>query len=150
VESFINPPNFANIRLGLSNIVIMYSLFYMGRKDALLLAVTKSVFVLLTRGFMAGILSFCGGALSLGLMVLLLIIFKEKISYLLLSIFGAIGHNIGQIVMAAILLKNYYFLYYLPVMVVSGILCGILTGVLLKYTMPYLKMINGGSFEKEF
>jgi len=69
-------------------------------------------------------------------------LFKEKISLFLLSAFGGLTHNVGQIAMAAILLKNTYLFYYLPVMVIAGIACGMLTGVSLKYTMPYLQRLD--------
>ena len=60
------------IKLGLSNIVVMYALLGLGRKQAAALAVLKALFAFLTRGFTAGALSFLGGACSLAVMCLLL------------------------------------------------------------------------------
>ena len=58
------------IKLGLSNIVVMYALLGLGRKQAAALAVLKALFAFLTRGFTAGALSFLGGACSLAVMML--------------------------------------------------------------------------------
>ena len=144
VEATLTPSNPANIRMGLSNVVIMYSLFYMGRKDALFLAMLKALFALLARGVTAGLMSFSGGLCSIIVMIIFDAVFKDKISFLLLSISGAVFHNIGQIIMAGFILNSHYIYYYLPVMIGTGCGCGILTGVLLKVTMPYLNRIEKG------
>ena len=52
------------IKLGLSNIVVMYALLFLRTRTALLLVVLKALFAFLTRGATAGFLSLCGGALS--------------------------------------------------------------------------------------
>ena len=61
------------IKLGLSNIVVMYALLFLRTRTALLLVVLKALFAFLTRGATAGFLSLCGGALSLAVMLVLLI-----------------------------------------------------------------------------
>ncbi|MCL2580674.1 MAG: Gx transporter family protein, partial [Oscillospiraceae bacterium] len=62
------PPN---MRLGLSNVVTMYAIFFVGYKQAFLLAVLKSMFVMSIRGGIAGVLSFSGGMLAvLGIVLL--------------------------------------------------------------------------------
>lgn len=129
------PPS---VRLGVSNVVTMYALFFIGNSAAFTLAMLKSLFVLFTRGGIAGLLSFCGGILSICVLVLLTAIFKDRISYLLLSIFGAISHNIGQIAAASVVLHSNIMLYYLPALLVSGVLLGTVTGILLRVAMPAL------------
>ena len=52
------------IKLGLSNIVVMYALLFLRTRTALLLVLLKALFAFLTRGATAGFLSLCGGALS--------------------------------------------------------------------------------------
>ena len=52
------------MKLGLANIVVMYALFFMGPKQALVLDVLKALFVFLVSGFTAGFLSLCGGLLA--------------------------------------------------------------------------------------
>ena len=132
------PPS---VKLGLSNIVTMYCVFFVGKKEAVLLAVLKSCFVFLIRGAMAGGLSLCGGLLSLAVILLLDRTFKQKISYTILSISGAISHNIGQLLAVSVILNSNFIFYYLPVLLVSGIVMGIITGTLLKVVMPVFNNI---------
>jgi len=124
------------VRFGLSNVVTMYALFFMGRRQAILLSALKSMFVMLTRGGIAGLLSICGGLLSILGIIALLFLFREKVSYLALSISGAILHNIGQITIAAVILGSGLVFFYLPVLIVSGMIMGAVTGTLLRVIMP--------------
>ena len=96
-------------KLWLSNIFTMYILFFLGAKPAVALAVMLC----------------CRRLFSLG----------ERLT----SIAGAIAHNVGQLAMAGLLLRSVFAFYYLPVMILSGILMGMLTGLLLRFVMPYLR-----------
>lgn len=133
------------VKLGLSHIIIMYCLFVIGSPSALLLAILKSLFVFLTRGLIAGLLSALGGLFSLLIMSLLVRLHK-KLSYTFLSIIGAISHNIGQLIGASLLISHSVLLYYLPVLLISGLIMGLITGTLLRVVMPALHRINGGMF----
>jgi len=126
------------IRIGLTNIVVMYSLFFINKPTALLLVVLKSIFVLVTRGGIAGLLSLSGGVVAFLVMVLLIVIFKDKISILILSIAGAIAHNVAQLMGASLLLHQNLVLVYLPILLVSGIIVGTITSSLLRVTSPLI------------
>lgn len=127
------------VKLGLSNIVTIYCIFFTDTKSALGISSLKSVFVLLTRGISAGILSFSGGILS----VIMMSLFKRKNPrYLILSIIGAISHNIGQLLVSAVLFKTTSIFYYLPVLVISGVVMGSVTATLMKVLIPALKRIS--------
>ncbi len=128
------------VKLGLSNIVTMYAVFFLGLGQALLIAVLKSLFVLLTRGPTGAFLSVLGGLLSVCVMVLLAKI--PHFSRLFISIGGAVSHNLGQLLGAVLLLRSGYALYYAPVLILSGIGMGLLTGVLLRFVMPGLQMLH--------
>ncbi|XOQ43889.1 MAG: Putative membrane protein [Clostridium sp.] len=130
------------IKLGLSNIVVMYSLFFLHKKDALLLAVLKSLFVFLTRGPIAALLSFSGGMLSILAMILCMVIFGEKISYLMISIVGAVFHNFGQITAVSLLYTNLLLWTYFPVLLISAFIAGAATSTLLRVTLPALKRLG--------
>jgi len=138
------PPQFG--RLGLSNVIVMYSLFFMGKKEAALLLFLKSLFALMMRGPFAALLSLTGGMLSVVLIILLLILFKNKISYIALSVVGAVGHNMGQLIIASLILQNMLlFLIYLPVLLIAGAVLGTVTGILLKILIPmFNKVYTGG------
>lgn len=132
------------VKLGLSNIVTMYCVFFISRASAVTLNVLKSLFVLLTRGWLAGALSLCGGLMSVGAVLLLLLFWKDKASYAAVSVTGACAHNLGQYAAVSVLLRANYFTYYLPVLLVSGIIMGLVTGTLLKVVLPALRKIDGG------
>lgn len=144
------PPN---VKLGLSNIVTMYCLFFLGKSNAATLAVLKSGFVLLMRGPVAGLLSITGGLLSIMAIILLLFLFGTRLSYVMTSIFGAITHNVGQIIAVSLIMGTGMIFYYLPVLIVSGIIMGIVTGTMLKILLPvfnntYKTMTNTNSNER--
>lgn len=124
------------IKPGLSNIITMYALFFLGRRPALLLAVLKSLFVMLTRGATAGFLSLSGGLLSIAVIIVLMVIGRGKISYLILSVTGAIFHNLGQFIVASFLLKTNLVFASLPFLIISGVVMGCVTGMLLRVVMP--------------
>jgi len=121
------PPHF---RLGFSNIVVMYVLFFFGKKEAFALVAVKGIYNVL-RGVLAGVLSFSGGASAVLAMVLVRWLFgtRSGISYTMLSIVGAVFHNIGQLLVASFFLGDVrVFVYYLPVLVFAGIVMGMFTG----------------------
>lgn len=132
------------IKLGLSNIVTMYCVFLRGKRQAFLLAVLKAGFVLITRGVVAAVLSLGGGLLSVLVMTVLFALLREKASYITISVAGAVLHNIGQLLIAAYILQlGAVIWYYLPVLLLSGSVMGVLTAVLLRALLPLLERSRG-------
>ncbi len=130
------------VKFGLSNIAVMYALFFLGKKQAFAIAVLKSFFVFITRGIVAAFLSFFGGLLSLIIMIILMVVFKDKISYLVMSIFGAVFHNIGQFIAISFILVSVYIWAYLPILLISGVIAGIATATLLRFIFPAFKKLG--------
>ncbi|MCE5236321.1 MAG: Gx transporter family protein [Clostridiaceae bacterium] len=136
VEGFIPVPvPVPGVRLGLANIVIMFALLQLRKRDALALVVLKAAFVAATRGAIAGALSLSGGFLAFCAMALVLRLKKERVTYLLISVMGAIFHNVGQILTASLILDTLLWPYF-PVLLLSGIATGFATSVLLKLASP--------------
>ena len=108
------------IKLGLSNVVVMYALLFLRTRTALLLVVLKALFAFLTRGATAGFLSLCGGGLSLVVMVLL----HLPISGYIFCAGAALAHNLGQLAGAAVLLSSAMALGYAPVLLAAGLAVG--------------------------
>lgn len=144
VESALPPLPIAvpGVKFGLSNIAVMYTLFFVNRGSAFTIAALKGVFVGMTRGAVAGLLSLCGGLVSITVMVLLMLLFREKISYLMLSIAGSIFHNVGQFVAISLIYTSMYLWAYLPVLLISGIIAGVATATLLKVIIPAFKKLG--------
>ena len=82
------------IKLGLSNVVVMYALLFLRTRTALLLVVLKALFAFLTRGATAGFLSLCGGGLSL---VVMLVLLHLPVSGYIFCAGAALAHNLGQL-----------------------------------------------------
>ena len=129
------------VKFGLSNIAVMYALFFLTKSQAYTIAILKGLFVFMTRGIIAGILSLFGGILSLTVMVLLLFIFKDRISYLVISIFGAVAHNMGQFIAITFIYIGMNLWAYIPVLLVSGVAAGIVTATVLRFIIPAFKKL---------
>jgi heptaprenyl diphosphate synthase len=144
VENSLPPLPIAvpGVKLGLSNIAVMYALFFLGKKRAFAIAVLKSLFIFATRGMISGFLSLTGGIMSLIIMTVLMLIFKENISYLIISVSGAVFHNIGQFIAISFIYVNLFIWAYLPVLIISGIAAGIATSTLLKFILPAFKKLG--------
>lgn len=127
------------VKLGLANIVVMYTLFFMDKGRAYAIVALKALFVGITRGAVAGLLSFCGGFLSISAMVVVLVLYKKRISYLLVSICGAVSHNMGQYIAISVLYTGMNLWVYLPILVLAGVAAGIVTATLLRFIIPALK-----------
>ena len=76
---------------------------------------------------MAMAYSIAGAVLSLGIMWLLKK--TDKFSVIGVSISGGIMHNVGQIIMAVILLGTKQIALYLPVLLITGTATGIVIGI---------------------
>lgn len=116
------------IKLGLANLVIVIVLYTYGEKEAFLLSVTR----ILLSGFLFGNLSMilysmAGGIFSLAIMVLLRKIGGFSIQGV--SIAGGVFHNIGQLLLAMMIVETYQVWYYFPVLLVSGLVTGLLIGI---------------------
>jgi len=117
------------VKLGLTNIVILCVLYFMGAKDAFLLSILRIVLGGFLFGSMYSIIySLAGGLLSLAVMYLLK---KSKgFSIAGVSMCGGITHNIGQLLVAVAVVDNFNLFYYLPVLLISGLVTGLLIGIL--------------------
>lgn len=129
------------VKLGLSNVVVMYALFFMGTGRACTLGVLKAFFVLLTRGPVAGLLSLCGGLLSIAVMGLLYRLPKRP-TYYMLSVSGALAHNVGQLAGASVVLGSGLAMGYAPVLILSGLAMGALTATGLSLMLPALEKMG--------
>ena len=146
--TLVIPGLLPGMKLGLANIVVMYALFFMGPKQALVLDVLKAFFVFLVSGWTAGFLSLCGGLLSLLVMWLLYYHCPLRPTWFILSVCGALAHNVGQLFGAGLILSSAMSLYYAPVMLVLGLIMGALTSLTLKAILPALGRLGYNTREK--
>lgn len=144
LESLLPPFPFLppGAKLGFSNIVVMVAAKRGGVKDAMLIALLKSLFVLLTRGATAFWMSFAGGILSALVTALLFRWDRQPFGFAGLGILGAVSHNLGQLAAAAALTGPAVILGYGPYLFLFALATGALTGVLLKAVLPALESLE--------
>lgn len=129
----------AGMRAGLSNIVVMAAIVCINLPSALLLTLLKALMVLVTRGFTAGVMSFCGGLAAFAVTAVLFR--RTNASYILISVLGALSHSAGQLAAASVLMKTASVFAYGAILAVSSVLTGICTGLILKAVLPQMKRI---------
>ncbi len=118
------------IKLGLANIVTMFSLFYIGTPGALLILVSRCLLVALFSGITTLIFSLSGGILALFVMLLVMQWQGRAFSIFGISIAGAAAHNVGQILAASLFLGENLIYTYLPLLLITGVATGILTAAI--------------------
>ena len=130
VESLI--PFFAGIpgiKLGLANLAVLFILETYTWKEAALVSIVRILVIGFMFGNMFSILySMAGAALSLTVMTLMKRF--SGFSILGISVAGGVSHNIGQLIIAALIVENTSLFYYTPVLLISGVFTGILIGIL--------------------
>ncbi len=132
------------IKLGLANAVSLMAIVFFGPKEALAVVAMRtflgSVF---GGGFSSFIYSFMGGAISTVAMAVMYKSFRDLFSLPVISVVGAIFHNIGQILVASLIVQNAKLFYYLPVLMISAVITGLFIGFAVQYTLRPMKHILG-------
>lgn len=116
------------VKLGLANLIIVIALYRMKLSEAYLLSIVR----VLLAGFIFGnyfsiIYSLAGGILSLTVMALLRK--KGGFSVIGVSIAGGVFHNIGQLIVASVIVETFSVMYYVPVLLIAGLVTGLLIGI---------------------
>lgn len=117
------------IKLGLANLVVITALYSMGAREAFSLSLLRILLVGFTFGNLSMMLySLAGGMLSW----LLMTIFRKTnlLSMTGVSIIGGIAHNIGQIGVAILVVETFDIAYYLPFLMIAGVITGAVIGIL--------------------
>ncbi len=131
------------IKLGLPNLIVVLLLYGgktpgSGAREALLVNILR----IFLSGFMFGNLyailyALSGAVCSFGAMV-----FARKckcFSMIGVSVLGGVFHNMGQIVTAMVVVETFAVVYYLPVLIIAGVVTGAALGVLGMELAPYLR-----------
>ena len=128
VESLLPSVGIPGVKMGLANIAVIFVLFRFGWKEAAGVSLVRVVLVSLLFGSVGALLySLAGAVLSLTVMALLRRI--DRFTTVGVSVAGGIAHNAGQVLMAMLILETKQLIVYLPVLAITGIGGGILTGL---------------------
>lgn len=140
LESFI-PTGIPGVKLGLANVCCLTAFYLYGEKEAFLIQIIRIFLVgLIFSGILSVsfLLSLSGGLVSYLLMFLF---FKlKKFSIYTISIVGAIGHSITQILVSMIILSSSAVLLYLPIILSLSIPSGFLTAIVSSLVLRTFKI----------
>ena len=136
IPTFVAIPG---IKLGLPNIAIIIILYKFGHKEAITVSLLRVLLTSLLFGTVLSMLySIAGAVLSLLAMILL----KKFLSIVAVSVIGGICHNIGQIVVACLVTATQQLMYYLPVLIISGVIAGIVIGMVAALSYKKIESID--------
>ena len=128
LESLIPSPGIPGVKLGLANLAVIFALYRLGWKEAVGVSLLRVLLVSLLFGHVASLMYSAAGA-ALSLLGMILLRRFDKLSCVFVSVSGGVLHNLGQILMAwALMGRN--VVYYLPVLILSGTVAGVVIGVI--------------------
>lgn len=125
IPAFVAIPG---IKVGLANIAVIFTLYKLGPREAAIISLIRVILVSLLFGTVVSLwYSLAGAILSLAVMILIKKL--TPLSTVTVSVLGGVTHNIAQIGVACLLLETNVIAYYLPFLLLSGVIAGIAVGV---------------------
>ncbi len=125
------------VKPGFSNLPILIAMWEISPAIGFSICIMRSVSVFLMRGFTAFVISLSGGLLSYA--VMLILYKKTRRSYVFISAAGGAAHNTGQMLAAMLIMKSTAIVYYIFILVISGLVSGVITGYTAKLIIPKLE-----------
>ena len=117
------------VKLGLANVVTLVALYLLKKSHALVILLLRCFLGAVFGGGISGLaMSLTGGVLACGVMALARGL--PLLSVYGVSILGAAAHGIGQVLAAGVLMGSVHTLYYLPFLLLSGTVAGVVIGVI--------------------
>ena len=138
------PTGIPGIKLGLSNLLVVFLLYLYGWREAGIVNLLRILLSGLLFGNAFGLLfSLSGAALSFIGMVI------AKRSGLLgqvgVSVLGGVLHNVAQLIAAAVCFSLLQIRYFLPYLLIAGLVTGLFNGAVAKLLLSRSRDILQGS-----
>ncbi len=142
LESLVPLPiGIPGVKLGLANGVVLVAMCLLGNRPALAVSCLRILLAGLTFGSPTSMLySFAGGLVSFGVMALCRR--SGRFSITGVSMAGGVSHNLAQLAVAALVLQTPRIVWYLPVLLVSGMVTGGLLGFVATLLLPRLEKMK--------
>ncbi|MDF2879851.1 MAG: hypothetical protein K0R54_408 [Clostridiaceae bacterium] len=143
IESMLPVPFIApGAKLGLPNLITVIGLYTLSYSETFLIIILRVILSTLFAGTLTSFLySISGAILSFFIMCLVKKIGSHRVSIIGVSAAGAVFHNVGQILVAALVIQNINIALYLPILNITGIVTGIFIGITANYAITYVKRI---------
>lgn len=116
------------IKIGLANIAVIFALYRLGFKEALGISVVRVVLSSLLFGSVLSLSYSLAGAL-ISLVVMYILKCTRLFGTVAVSVAGGVSHNLGQIGAACLILQTGAIVYYVPVLILSGVASGVVIGL---------------------
>jgi heptaprenyl diphosphate synthase len=117
------------VKLGLANLVTMVGLYTIGTKGTVIVSLLRIILVGFTFSNLFAVLYSLGGFV-LSILVMILCKKHKWFGTIGISIAGGVAHNIGQICVAAYVVKQAGVFFYLPMLLIAGTVAGLIIGLL--------------------
>lgn len=128
------------MKLGLANLAVVLCMYLFGWQETLILTIAKA----LLAGFLFGSLSMILYSVAGALLSALAMLGLKKTHWFhvpVVSAAGGVMHNLGQVLVAAFVIESYGIFYYIPILMVAGLITGIVIGVTAALVLPYIQNI---------
>ncbi len=129
------------IKVGLPNVIIIFVLYKLSFKYAAFISLLRVFAVALLFGNVLTLSYSIAGAV-ISLLVMWLLKKTSLFSMVGVSIAGGVSHNLGQIIVAMIVMQTKEIGYYMTILAVSGVLAGIVIGLIGAMLLKYTKNIK--------
>ena len=127
----------AGVKLGLANVITLFTLVTLGRKEAFTVMALRVILGSIFAGSVTSFMYSAAGALvCFVFMTVAAYILKNNMVWFI-SVIGAAGHNIGQIITAVILTKTVQVIWYMPILMISAVITGVFTGLLTQQLLKH-------------
>lgn len=130
------------IKLGLANIFTLFAFYVLEAKSALALLLVRVVLGSLVTGQVSAMgYSLCGGLLS----YLVLLLFYRRIpgkQLWALSILSALAHNLGQLLLASVVMGTFAIFWYAPMLFLAAMVTGAFTGLTAQMVLKHWKNLR--------
>ena len=127
-------------KIGIANLAVMVTLYTVGEKNAIALSIIRVVLVGLTFGNVSMMMYSLAGA-ALSLFAMLIAKRTGKLSMTGVSVLGGVFHNVGQIIVAMLVLETKSLFYYLPFLIIVGTITGVVIGIVSSLITTRVKKI---------
>ena len=128
------------VKLGLANLAVVLCLYLVTWKETILLTTLKAILSGLLFGNLFMILYSLAGA---WISCIIMIILKRTgwFHVPIVSVAGGVMHNMGQLLIALFVVETYSIFYYIPVLMIAGLLTGFVIGSVAALVLPYIQNI---------
>ena len=127
------------IKLGIANLIIVIAFYFLPSGEVLSISLLRVFFLSVFSGSpFTAVFSFTGAIASFFAMYISYR--RTSFSPVGISILGGVTHNLAQLLISALLLNTPAFLWYSPVLLISGIITGLINGLI---TIKIIHTVKG-------